>query len=202
MMHLPCPWSLSLRLRHGDFFPFRRWLAMTCSLSSREQRSMTRTSERKWYKSCPLCWLLGTSVRKILLFMRADVQSIQHRCRTWLSPSQRSAVPGLLGRASRNRSGSLRFRLIMVLCLLVSRLAEVRLQTHLAETEQTLPDQVDKPTARPTMRFRLSMLWGIALLHVQTSTTSLTIVLRLEAVHRLILVLLGPLYEKISHPSG
>jgi len=37
---------------------------------------------------------------------------------------------------------------------------------------------------------------------VQTSTTSLTIVLRLESVHRLILALLGPLYEKIYNPSG
>jgi hypothetical protein len=43
---------------------------------------------------------------------------------------------------------------------------------------------------------------GIELLHVQTSTASLTIVLRLEAVHRLILALLGPLYEKIYNPSG
>ncbi len=43
---------------------------------------------------------------------------------------------------------------------------------------------------------------GIALLHVQTSATSLTIVLRLESVHRLILALLGPLDEKIYNPSG
>src|SRR5713101_7395217 len=42
--------------------------------------------------------------------------------------------------------------LIMVLCLLVYRLAEFRLRTRLAETEQTIPDQVHKPTARPTMR--------------------------------------------------
>ncbi len=42
--------------------------------------------------------------------------------------------------------------LIMVLCLLVYRLAEYRLRAHLAETEQTIPDQVGKPTARPTMR--------------------------------------------------
>ena len=42
--------------------------------------------------------------------------------------------------------------LIMVLCLLVYRLAEYRLRTRLAETEQTIPDQVHKPTARPTMR--------------------------------------------------
>jgi hypothetical protein len=40
------------------------------------------------------------------------------------------------------------------------------------------------------------------MLHVQTSTTSLTLALRLESVHRLILALLGPLYENIYHPSG
>jgi transposase len=42
--------------------------------------------------------------------------------------------------------------LIMVLCLLIYRLAEYRLRARLAETEQTIPDQVGKPTARPTMR--------------------------------------------------
>ena len=92
--------------------------------------------------------------------------------------------------------------LIMVLCLLVYRLAEYRLRARLAETEQTIPDQVHKPTARPTMRWVFQCFEGIELLHVQTSTTSLTIVLRLESVHRLILALLGPLYEKIYNPSG
>ena len=92
--------------------------------------------------------------------------------------------------------------LIMVLCLLVYRLAEYRLRAQLAETEQTIPDQVGKPTARPTMRWVFQCFEGIELLHVQTSTTSLTIVLRLESVHRLILALLGPLYEKIYNPSG
>jgi transposase len=91
---------------------------------------------------------------------------------------------------------------IMVLCLLVYRLAECRLRTRLAETQHTIPDQVHKPTARPTMRWVFQYFEGIELLHVQTSTTSLIIVLRLEAVHRLILALLGPRYEKIYHPSG
>ncbi len=91
--------------------------------------------------------------------------------------------------------------LIMVLCLLVFRLAEFRLRARLAETEQTIPDQVQKPTARPTMRWVFQCFEGIELLHVQTATTSLTIVLRLEPVHRLILTLLGPLYEKIYNPS-
>jgi len=91
---------------------------------------------------------------------------------------------------------------IMVLCLLIYRLAEYRLRARLAETEQTIPDQVHKPTARPTMRWVFQCFEGIELLHVQTSTTSLTIVLRLESVHRQILALLGPLYEKIYNPSG
>ncbi len=92
--------------------------------------------------------------------------------------------------------------LIMVLCLLVYRLAEYRLRARLAQAEQTIPDQVGKPTARPTMRWVFQCFEGIELLHVQTATTSLTIVLRLESVHRLILALLGPLYEKIYLPSG
>jgi transposase len=90
----------------------------------------------------------------------------------------------------------------MVLCLLVYRLAEYRLRAQLAETAQTIPDQVGKPTARPTMRWVFQCFEGIELLHVQTATTSLTIVLRLESVHQLILALLGPLYEKIYNPPG
>jgi transposase len=92
--------------------------------------------------------------------------------------------------------------LIMVLCLLVYRLAEFRLRTRLAETEQTLPDQVHKPTARPTMRWVFQCFEGVELLHVQTASTSLTVVLRLQPVHRLILALLGPLYEQLYQASG
>jgi len=91
---------------------------------------------------------------------------------------------------------------IMVLCLLIYRLAEFRLRSRLAETQQTIPDQVQKPTARPTMRWVFQCFEGIELLQVQTAATSLVLVLRLQPVHRLILTLLGPLYEKIYHPSG
>src|SRR6266550_155402 len=72
---------------------------------------------------------------------------------------------------------------------------QVRLRARLAETEQTIPDQVHKPTARPTMRWVFQCFEGIELLHVQTSTASLTIVLRLRPLHRLILALLAPLSE-------
>jgi transposase len=60
----------------------------------------------------------------------------------------------------------------MVLCLLVYRLAEVRLRARLAATEQTIPDQVGKPTALPTMRWIFQCFEGIELLHVQTAATS------------------------------
>jgi len=42
------------------------------------------------------------------------------------------------------------FGLIMVLCLLVYRLAEHRLRTRLVETEQTIPDQLNRSIDRPT----------------------------------------------------
>src|SRR5438132_5835355 len=50
---------------------------------------------------------------------------------------------------------------IMVLCLLVYRLAEFRLRSRLAQTQQTIPDQVHKPTARPTMRWVFQCFEGI-----------------------------------------
>ena len=52
------------------------------------------------------------------------------------------------------------------------------------------------------MRWVFQCFEGIELLHMQTSTASLTMDLRLEAIHWLILALLGPLYEKIYNPSG
>jgi len=91
---------------------------------------------------------------------------------------------------------------IMVLCLLVYRLAEFRLRSRLTETGQTIPDQIHKPTARSTMRWVFQCFEGIELLHVQTSVASLVLVLRLLPLHRLILHLLGPPYEKIYNPSS
>lgn len=92
--------------------------------------------------------------------------------------------------------------LIMVLCLLIYRLAEFRLRTRLAKTVQTIPDQVNKPTARPTMRWVFQCFEGIELLHIHTSFASRTLVLRLQPVHLLILSLLGPHSEKFYLSSS
>ncbi len=89
--------------------------------------------------------------------------------------------------------------LIMVLFLLVYRLAEQRLRTRLAETEQTVPDQMNKPTNRPTMRWVFQCFEGIELLHIRTPEQATTLVLRLQPLHEQILALLGPPYQHLYH---
>jgi transposase len=87
--------------------------------------------------------------------------------------------------------------LIMVLCLLVYRLAEHRLRTRLAETGQTIPNQVNMPTNRPTMRWVFQCFEGIELVHLQTQGQVTTLTLRLQPLHAHILTLLGPLYQRL-----
>jgi transposase len=85
---------------------------------------------------------------------------------------------------------------IMVLCLLVYRLAEQRLRQRLQESEQTIPNQINKPTARPTMRWVFQCFEGIELLHIRVGATFTTRILRLQPLHQKILRLLGPLYQQ------
>jgi transposase len=85
---------------------------------------------------------------------------------------------------------------VMVLCLLVYKLAELRVRQRLAATGQTVPDQVRKPTARPTMRWLFQCFEGIDLHHtLRPDGTYWIEVLRLTDLHRLVLRLLGPTYE-------
>src|SRR5690242_20497792 len=85
---------------------------------------------------------------------------------------------------------------IMVLCLLVYKLAELRVRQRLEATGQTVPDQVRKPSARPTMRWLFQCFEGLDLHHtVRADGTRETEILRLMDLHRQILRLLGPAYE-------
>jgi transposase len=86
---------------------------------------------------------------------------------------------------------------IMVLCLLIYRLAEHRVRTRLAQTGQTIPDQVKKPTHRPTMRWVFQCFEGIELLHITTPEGVTTLILRLQPLHEQILALLGPPYQRL-----
>ncbi|HEX9411938.1 MAG TPA: IS1634 family transposase, partial [Ktedonobacterales bacterium] len=88
--------------------------------------------------------------------------------------------------------------LVMVLCLLVYRLAEHRLRQQLVATGQTIPDQLKKPTSRPTMRWVFQCFEGIELLHIRHGPNRMqSVVLRLEPLHVQILTLLGPSYRQL-----
>jgi transposase len=83
---------------------------------------------------------------------------------------------------------------IMVLALFVYRLAEHLLRSRLAETEETVPNQINKPTKRPTMRWIFQCFEGIDLLHIRIGSRLQTQVLGLQALHQKVLRLLGPPY--------
>jgi transposase len=85
---------------------------------------------------------------------------------------------------------------IMVLCLLVYRLAEHLLRSQLVATQQTVSNQVNKPTNRPTMRWIFQCFEGIDLLHIRIGSRFHTQVLGLQALHRQVLRLLGPAYSQ------
>jgi transposase len=100
------------------------------------------------------CWIIGTNVLEpaVLsdqqLIMTYKGQSGAERGFRFLKDPLFLAASVTVSKPERIMALSF----IMVLCLLVYRLAEVRLRARLAETQQTIPDQVHKPTARPTMR--------------------------------------------------
>jgi transposase len=85
---------------------------------------------------------------------------------------------------------------VMVLCFLVYRLAEHLLRTQLAATEQTVPNQVNKPTNRPTMRWIFQGFEGIDLLHISIGSRWQTQVLGLQPLHQRVLRLLGPAFSQ------
>ena len=88
--------------------------------------------------------------------------------------------------------------LVMVLCLLVYRLAEHRLREQLAATGQTVPNQVSKPTDRPTLRWVFQVFEGVSLLTFpQTGGPPQQDTVGLEPLHEQVLALLGPSYEKL-----
>lgn len=83
-------------------------------------------------------------------------------------------------------------RFVMGLCLLGYRLAEHRLRRQLAATAHTVPNQVNTPTNRPTMRWMFPCFEGIDLFHIRMGSRCSTQVLGLQALHPQVLRLLGP----------
>jgi transposase len=188
--------TLGRRLYAGVAPVSHQWQIVTTATINQEQ-----VAQQAFRKAC---WIVGTNVLEPTTLSDPDLiatykgQGSPERGFRFLKDPLFLASSVTVSKPERIMALSF----IMVLCLLVYRLAEVRLRTRLAQTQQTIPDQVHKPTARPTMRWVFQCFEGIELLHVQTAATSLTLVLRLQPIHRLILQLLGPHYEKFYLLSG
>jgi len=93
--------------------------------------------------------------------------------------------------------------MIMGLSLLIYALAEHHLRQQLKKHHQTIPNQVGKPTARPTMRRIFQMFEGIDFLTIYPSSGGdppERLVLNLSPLHQQILALLGPEIQYCYQP--
>ncbi len=88
--------------------------------------------------------------------------------------------------------------MIMVLCLLVFSVAQLKLRKALEEKKESIPNQLGKPTMKPTMRRVFQMFDGISLLIVlENELEKIVGVSNLTEIQKKILSLMGDDYEKM-----
>jgi len=86
--------------------------------------------------------------------------------------------------------------MVMGLSLLVYALAERSVRTQLAQRDESIPNQVGKPTQRPTIRRIFQVFQGIDVLLIQHPLGIQRQVLNLKPIHLCVLELLGPEVKK------
>jgi len=86
--------------------------------------------------------------------------------------------------------------MVMGISLLVYALAERSLRTELAQRDESIPNQVGKPTQRPTIRRIFQVFQGIDVLLIQHPLGIQRQVLNLKPIHLRVLDLLGPEVKK------
>jgi len=82
--------------------------------------------------------------------------------------------------------------MVMTLSLFVYSIAQRRLRANLQAQNQTLPNQIDQPTKRPTLRWVFQLFEGIHLINLINKTGTKTLIDRLSDLRQKILRLLGP----------
>jgi len=87
--------------------------------------------------------------------------------------------------------------MVMCLCLLVYSIAQRHLRKALVANKETLPNQIQKQTQTPTMRWIFQIFEGIDVLYEEINTQVRIIVLNLDDLQRNILALLGFPYQQI-----
>lgn len=81
--------------------------------------------------------------------------------------------------------------MIMVLSLLIYSFAEWRLREKLKETGQTIPNQLNKPTQRPTMRWVFEIFMGVIQSVATDGKKFIKVVVNLNGPQTTVLRLLG-----------
>lgn len=87
--------------------------------------------------------------------------------------------------------------MVMCLCLLVYTIAQRFLRKQLEKLRAFLPNQLGKPTKRPTMRWIFQIFEGVHLLIHRTSSGTQERVLNMNKVRYQVLSVLGGAFEKI-----
>lgn len=87
--------------------------------------------------------------------------------------------------------------MVMTLSLLMYALAERRVRSALAEANEHIWDQKDKPTQRPTIRWVFMIFEDVLLLYVNDRGVTTRAPTNLREEHRIVLRCLGPIYEKM-----
>jgi len=86
--------------------------------------------------------------------------------------------------------------MVMGLSLLVYSLAERKLRLELARKNDSIPNQVGKPTKTPTMRRIFQLFQGIHVLLITEQGKTRQMVVNLKVIHRMVISLLGHEVEK------
>jgi transposase len=81
--------------------------------------------------------------------------------------------------------------MVMTLCLMVYGFAEYTLRKSLLAAQDTLPNQMNKPTQRPTMKWIYRLFHGISLIRVQIEQHTQEIVINLTPTLRKIIQYFG-----------
>lgn len=91
--------------------------------------------------------------------------------------------------------------MIMTLSLFVYSIAQRRIRSHLKAQEQTIPNQINQPIQRPTLRWIFQLFEGVNLITLTHKNAIRIIIDRLSDLRQKILRLLGPAVCKIYQIS-
>lgn len=87
--------------------------------------------------------------------------------------------------------------MVMTLALLVYSIAQRRLRKALKESKQMLPNQINKPTSTPTLRWLFQLMDGVDVVNVKIGKTFKTAIHGLNEIKRKIICFMGEMTMKI-----